>query len=90
MDWPSVIGVPRTAVLQVASLAQWALPWLVLVALSMAIAGAMNSLVGGSEVLSEAAPNVDVQATAEACAARYGSFNWWIITGNTQSPCAKR
>jgi hypothetical protein len=54
------------------------------------LALAMNSLVGGSDALSEAAPGVDVQATAEACAARYGSFSWWIITGSAQSPCAKR
>ena len=82
--------MPRTAVWPVASLVRWALPWLVLLALSIALAMAMNSLVGGSEALSEAAPGVDVHATAEACAARYGSFNWWIITGSTQSPCAKR
>jgi len=74
----------------VASLVLWALPLLVLLALSIALAVAMNSRVGGSEAPSEAAPGVDVQATAEACDARYGSFNWWIITGSTQSPCAKR
>jgi hypothetical protein len=66
------------------------MPWLFVMALSTALACAVSSLIGGSQALSEGTPAVDVQATAEACTARCGSVNWWIITGSPQRPCAKR
>ena len=81
--------MPRTATPPLAGLLRWAMPWLFLIALSIALAGVMSNLVGDAETLAPDAL-VDVEATREACDARYGSFNWWIISRDTQSPCAKR
>ena len=81
--------MPRTATPSIAGLLRWAMPWLFLLALAIALAGAMRNLVGEAEPLAQGS-GVDVQATREACDARYGSFNWWIISRDPQSPCAKR
>jgi hypothetical protein len=86
-----VVGVVRTGVSPIAGLLRWAMPWLLLIALSIALARAMDGLVGQAEPLvQDEAVVVDVEATREACAARYGSYNWWILNRDPQSPCVRR
>jgi NAD(P)-dependent dehydrogenase (short-subunit alcohol dehydrogenase family) len=85
----SVVGLLRSTV-----------QWLCLLAASVILACVMNSLLGGAVALRESLPgsgpdvvidppHAEAESFAEACAARFGSFNWWFITGDPQSPCVR-